>query len=118
MPRLGIGLSIGSFPRQAIQAISSGGGGISPVTVNAGQTANLTTPPGSWTLGTLFFRSGGNLPIGVLVQYLGNEYAALGNGTWEDINTGDPATNTPISGDFVFINGTISSITFWDIPPP
>lgn len=98
-------------------AIASGG--VSPVTVLDGQEQTLNTPSGSWTLTTLFFRSGGNLPPGITVTFdLGNQIGSTaGDGTWEDsINGGtfDPVIN----GEFLFSNFSGGPITFWDIPPP
>lgn len=88
------------------------------VTVAGSGTANLTTPTGTWTLTTLFFRSGGNLPAGGQVTFDGGSQIgiSLGDGTWEDGIMGgtfDPS----ISGAFTFDNLTGSPITFWDAEP-
>lgn len=104
---------------RTLKRVEVAGSSISPVTVLNGQTANLTTPPGSWTLSTLFFRTGGFLPLTCLVAWDGgNQYAgSLGDGTWEDAINGG-IFDASISGDFTFQNSTGVDITFWDIPPP
>jgi len=88
------------------------------VTVAGSGTINLTTPAGSWTLTTLFFRSAGNLPAGCQVVFdWGSQIGvSLGDGTWEDAIMGgtfDPS----ISGAFTFDNLTASPVTFWDADP-
>lgn len=89
------------------------------VTVESGITiSNLTTPPGTWTLSTLFFSAGGFLPSGCIVGWNSGADAgvALGDGTWEDLINGglfDP----PISGLFDFINESASTATFWNTEP-
>jgi len=89
------------------------------VTLANGANINLVTPTGSWILRTLFFGTGGNLPLDCLVYWDGvlQGGLSLGDGTWEDsINGGifDPA----ISGAFNFENQSGSSVTFWDTEPP
>lgn len=79
-------------------------------------SANLTTPAGTWTLGTLFFGSV-VLPAGCVVDYGGNQYAPDGSNNWEDINTADPSSGVSISGAFSFINNTGSTVTFWNTEP-
>lgn len=88
------------------------------VAVAGSGTINLTTPAGSWTLTTLFFRSGGNLPAGCQVAFDGGSQigVSLGDGTWEDAIMGgtfDPS----ISSAFTFDNLTASPVTFWDAEP-
>lgn len=112
-----LGLRLGLA--RTLKRVEAAGSSISPVTVLNGQDATLTTPPGSWTLNTLFFRSGGNLPVGITVIFDSENQLAstVGDGTWEDILNGgvfDPA----ISGEFIFSNTSGQDITFWDIPPP
>jgi len=112
---MALGLRLGLT--RILKRVEAAGSSISPVTVLNGQTANLTTPPGSWTLNTLFFRSGGNLPIGISVEFDSwNKLAsAAGDGTWEDDINGGPF-NPPISGAFSITNNSGQSITFWDFP--
>ncbi len=120
----------GSFPGKLYYywlVASNAGGNSAPstsvsarqyVTVANATTENLTTPTGSWVLSTLFFRSGGNLPLNCNVYWDGAAQggASLGDGTWEDLINGglfDPA----ISGAFDFTNSSGSSVTFWDTEP-
>lgn len=88
------------------------------VTLANGANANLTTPTGSWTLTTLFFGAGGNLPLNCSVYWdSGNQGGvSLGDGTWEDLINGgifDP----PISGSFTFTNSSGIAVTFWNGEP-
>lgn len=88
------------------------------VTLANSASANLTTPAGSWILSTLFFRTGGNLPVGCNVTFNGSSEVGTtnGDGTWEDgINGG--AFDPSISGAFTFDNNSGSSLTFWDTEP-
>jgi len=88
------------------------------VTVPDSGTVNLTTPAGSWTLTTLFFRTEGNLPASAIVGYNGGADVgvSVGDGTWEDLINGgtfDPS----ISGAFDFNNSTGATVTFWNTEP-
>jgi len=85
------------------------------VTVANSTSANLTTPTGAWTLGTLFFRSGGALPADSSVTYSGNNYLFDG-ANWVD-DFFENADALSISESFTFINNTGSSVTFWDTEP-
>jgi hypothetical protein len=88
------------------------------VTVPSPGNANLLTPAGSWTFGTLFFRSGGFLPALCIVYGSGSGGVSNGDGTWEDdIMGGTLDPNTPISGAFNFNNASGASVTFWDAEP-
>ena len=88
------------------------------VTLADAEAVNLVTPTGTWILSTLFFRTGGNLPVGCTVYWDGGNQGgvSLGDGTWEDLINGglfDP----PISGAFEFTNSSGISVTFWDTEP-
>ena len=88
------------------------------VTLANSTSTNLTTPTGSWTLSTLFFRSGGVLPTGCYVFFnAGADIGiSIGGGIWEDgINGGefDPS----ISGAFNFENLSGVTVTFWNTEP-
>jgi len=88
------------------------------VTLTSSETRNLATPTGSWTVGTLFFRTSGVLPSSCIVAWNGGAdiAASIGDGTWEDVINGglyDPA----ISGAFEFDNQSGVSVTFWDTEP-
>lgn len=100
-------------------ARSSGGNGgasISPVTVLNGQTVNVSTPPGTWTIGTILFSS---VPTPNFINIIkgANTYQFV-DGTWYDIVTEEVSNAVPISGDFSVNNGSGVSYTFWNIPPP
>lgn len=83
-----------------------------------GNTINLIVPGGSsMTLGNLLFGTTQPPPSGVYVNAGGEEYAPVGGGAWENINTGDPSTSVLISGAFTVGNSTGSSYTFWNAEP-
>lgn len=85
------------------------------VTLANSTSTNLTTPTGSWTLGTLFFRSGGALPADSSVTYSGNNYLFDG-ANWVD-DFFENADALSVSGSFTFVNNIGGSVTFWDAEP-
>lgn len=86
------------------------------VTLAATTTVSLITPTGIWTLNTLFFRSGGNLPAGCNMLYGADIFASTGEGTWEDAIYGG-IVNPAIAGAFDLENTTGSPTTFWNTEP-
>lgn len=86
--------------------------------IMSGGTKTLQTPPGSWQLSTLFFRSGGVLPANCFISFnSGADLAnSIGGNLWEDaVNGGefDPS----ISGAFDFDNQSGGLVTIWDTEP-
>jgi len=80
-------------------------------------TRNLTTPnDNTWTLSTLFFGAGGNLPDNCIVTFGSDIAIAMGDGTWYDVNN-DVLFNPSIEGAFSFDNQTGSSVTIWNGEP-
>lgn len=86
------------------------------VTIANSTGINLTTPIGSWTLSTLFFGAGGNLPENCVVSFGSDTALALGDGTWYDTNN-DMLFDPSISGAFAFDNGTAAPVTIWNGEP-
>lgn len=88
------------------------------VTLADAELGNFVTPAGSWVLTTLFFRTGGNLPLNCTVYWDGGIQAgvSLGDGTWEDLINGG-TFDPPISGPFEFTNSSGITVTFWDTEP-
>lgn len=83
---------------------------------NSGITAMYVPNSATLNLEDLFF---GNTttPVGIIVQFDGNEYGSIGGGDWEDINTADPANTVPITGQFTISNSSGGAYTFWDTEP-
>jgi len=87
------------------------------VTLAHTASANLTTPTGTWTLGTLFFGSSpGFLPNGVSLSVGGNSYIRF-DGDWYDASTEELANDVSISGAFTLANNSGVSITIWNGEP-
>lgn len=77
----------------------------------------LTTPTGTWTLGTLFFGTNPDpLPNGVSLSVDGNSYI-FADGDWYDANTEELANDVAISGAFTLANNSGSSIAIWSGEP-
>lgn len=81
------------------------------------ENANLTTPTGTWTFGTLFFgRSPATFPDYFNLTSGINNYFTY-EGLWLDANTEADCSALAISGDFTVSNGSGVSITFWNGEP-
>lgn len=86
------------------------------VTVNSGGgTRSLTTPSGTWTMGTIIFSVAAK-PTGLQITANSTVYAWTG-AFWLDTNTFVPSNGVAISGAFTIINNTGSNYTFWDTEP-
>jgi len=86
------------------------------VVLTALGSVTLDAPSGSWTFGTILFGST-TPPVGINILYNGTLYSSLGDGTWENTDTFEMATNDPISGSFEVSNSSGSSFTFWNTEP-
>lgn len=99
-----------------LKRVEVAGSSISPVTVLNGQTANLTTPPGSWTVGTILFSS---IPTPNSINIVkGSDIYICVDGDWYDVNTEELSNDISIGGDFSVANNSGGPYTFWDIPAP
>jgi hypothetical protein len=105
-------------------AVTAGGdtGPSAPATARAWvvlanlSSISLTAPAGTWTFGTILFGST-TPPVGINILYGGTLYSSLGDGTWENTDTFEMATNDPISGSFEVSNSGASAFTFWNTEP-
>ena len=85
------------------------------VTLANGASINLMTPSGAWTLGTLFFGTGG-LPDNFYATVDAVLYLTFG-GEWLDATTEGPANSVVVSGAFSANNNTGGTFTFWNTEP-
>jgi len=96
-------------------SFSSGVTARSYVTVAVSATANLTTPIGSWTIGTVLF--GADPPeVGMQIQANSTSYDFDGV-DWIDLNTFSPGNGDAVLGPFAAVNNSASSFTFWNTEP-
>jgi len=77
---------------------------------------NLSTPEGSWTLGTLFYSST-STPHNAVLSFEGNSY--IFNGwNWVTDPSGTISDDVVIVGSFIATSPSGSDWTFWDIVAP
>ena len=87
------------------------------VTLTNTQSRVLTTPIGTWTLGTLFFgNSPDPLPNSISLSVGVNLYIHA-EGDWYDANTEELANDVAISGTFTLANNSGANITVWNGEP-
>ena len=87
------------------------------VVIPNGDNASLTTPTGTWTLGTLIFGPNPTpLPDNLFIEAAAVLYTTFG-GEWLDATTEDPANSVSISGSFTFTNSSGASFSFWTTEP-
>jgi len=78
--------------------------------------ANLTSPEGEWTLGTLFYSSSPT-PANALVDFEGSNYIFNGTNWTPNPGTGD-SDNVVINGSLVAYAPSSGGWRFWDIEAP
>lgn len=87
------------------------------IVIPGGQSAVVTFPPGTWTLGTVFFASTLIDLVEITTPVGSTNYVYFG-GDWFNSGNFDPANNVSVSGTGTFINPTGSPATLWDGEPP
>lgn len=78
-------------------------------------SVNLTTPTGSWTIGTIIF-SQTTLPSGLTINYSSviREYDGTG---WLNLDTFEYEDGVSVSGAFTLTKASGAAFTFWDTEP-
>lgn len=78
-------------------------------------SVNLTTPTGSWTIGTIIF-SQTTLPSGLTINYSSiiREYDGTG---WLNLDTFEYEDGVSVSGAFTITKASGAAFTFWDTEP-
>lgn len=125
----GNGIQVGEKYYYWLRAINASGtsdwtaGSASTVTARSFATLTntqsrvLTTPIGTWTLGTLFFgNSPDPLPNSISLSVGVNLYIHA-EGDWYDANTEELANDVAISGTFTLANNSGANITVWNGEP-